>query len=100
MSLEPEKYAAQYLKDFVEGWNPSGPPTAYLFERVYPECDGVKHPALRDRTLEYKQMLQGFTTTHEDNVEFTFVKGGELARYGFPAVGAQYSAEYIVMWSY
>lgn len=101
--VEPAQYAHPFLKKLIEAHNKAAGRSADDFRAVvlgkrYEGANVEEHPALRDRTEEFRCMLHGFgdgdSTIHE--ARYT---GAELhEKFGFDAVGAQFAAVYDILW--
>lgn len=64
----------------------------------YQDANVEQHPALRDRTEEFRSMLAGFGDGNSQ-IHSARYTGEELHRqFGFKPVGAQFAAVYDILW--
>lgn len=97
--IEPTAYAPQWLFDAAKnltGWTPDSDfqIDAIAMIRIY-GSDPVKYPTLRDRTEEVRLMLKGLSGKRETQ-QFD-IRGSELYKMGYPAVGAQFAQDFRII---
>lgn len=102
MQIEPFEFAPEWIKNMVAPHKPE----IFAWFRLFNEDMATKYPALRDRTKEVKQMIDGYITVGQTHraadcviVEHTLT-GAQLKEYGFDAVGAQYAQEFRIIVGY
>lgn len=101
-SLEPAEYARPFIRQLVAYYNEERGRAADDFRAVviaqrYIGSDPVKYPALRDRTDEFRTMLQGFG--NQGQITEVRHTGSELyEKFGFKPVGAQFAATFDILW--
>lgn len=99
--IEPAEHAPRFLKAVIAHHAASRRTKddfrAVVMAKRYVNADVEKHPALRDRTGEFKIMLSGFGDG-SSVVASTRMEGHELAKFGFLPVGAQFATTYDILW--
>lgn len=101
--IDPAEYAQPFLRKLVAEHNLAEGRNAEDFKAIvmgrrHDGADAVQHPALRDRTEEYRRMLAGFggSSSRISAVRYT---GEQLCeKFGFKPVGAQFAATYDILW--
>lgn len=95
--VEPFDFACEFVKNIAAAANIK--PTAYAVIRMY-DADPVKHPVLRDRTNEMVGAVSGMSGKDRSEVIIMDFSGSELHReFGFNAAGAQFAAQFRVIFS-
>lgn len=101
--IDPAEHAKPFLKKLIAAHNEAvgngvGEFKAVVIGRHY-ACENVEaHPALRDRTEEFRCMLRGFGDEHSAIYTARYT-GAELKeKFEFDPVGAQYSHVYDILW--
>ena len=102
--IEPAQYAHPFLKNLVAAHNKAAGREeddfrAVIMGKRYEGADAEKHPALRDRTDEFRCMLRGFASGADSVIHEARYTGAELhEKFSFQAVGAQFAATYDILW--
>lgn len=101
--VEPAKYAHPFLKKLVAAHNKAAGRNEDDFKAVvmgkrYENANVEQHPALRDRTEEFRCMLYGFGDGGS-MIHAARYTGAELKeKFDFDPVGAQFAAVYDILW--
>ncbi len=101
--IDPAQYAKPFLKELIAAHNRAAGRTeddfkAVVIGRRYEGSNTEEHPALRDRTDEFRSMLRGFGSP-DGSIHEARYTGAELhKKFKFEAVGAQFAAVYDILW--
>lgn len=101
--VEPAQHAHPFLKSLIAAHNKAGGRPEDDFKAVvmgkrYQDANVDQHPALRDRTEEFRSMLAGFGDA-DSQIHAARYTGAELhMHFGFKPVGAQFAAVYDILW--
>lgn len=101
--VEPAQHAHPFLKNLIAAHNKAAGRSEDDFKAVvmgkrHENANVEQHPALRDRTEEFRCMLVGFGDG-DSQIHAARYTGAELHKqFGFEPVGAQFAAVYDILW--